>query len=85
MKKIKKEPIYALIEHLYFCEGLEELPFVGTMKPKYMREWSKGTGRKLKDIFWALIMSKDPQYILDQLEIEQLKKEGKSSNLKENI
>ncbi len=76
MKK-KKEPIYELLEHLYFCEGLEELPYIGEMKSKYMREWSKNTGRKLKDIFWALLMEKDPKGLLDFLikeENDRLKK-----------
>jgi len=66
-KKIKKEPIYELLEHLYFVEGLEELPWIYEMKSKHLKGWGQTTGRKLKDIFWALILEKKPEHILKEL------------------
>jgi len=78
MKKIKpKEPIYELLETLYFCEGLEDLPYIWMLKPKYMREWSETTGRKLKDIFFALINEQDPEFIIKKLKATPLKNKNK--------
>lgn len=66
-KRRKTNDYIALIEHLYFVEGLEELRMVGWLKRKYAVEWSKTKGNKLCQIFFSLIMGTDPKKILKEL------------------
>jgi len=65
------EPIYALLEHLYFEEGLEELKFMKDMKVKHMKEWAKNTGEKICRVIFALILEKQPKYLLEILKEER--------------
>ena len=57
------EPIYELLERLYFTEGLEDIRFLHHIKHKYLKEWCEKQGEKICRIIYALLMEKDPEYI----------------------
>lgn len=73
------QPIYELLEHLYFVEGLEDIKHLKEMQTKHIREWCENHGEKLSNIIFALIMERNPKYIL-----EKIQKEGEKKNEKQH-
>jgi len=73
--KNKKEPIYELLEHLYFVEGLEDIRNLHYFNRESLEKFCKEKGEKICQIIYSLIIERDPKYILNQLENEKSKRE----------
>ena len=64
--KNKKEPIYELLERLYFVEGLEDVKNLHYFNRESLEKFCKDKGEKICQIIYSLIIERNHKYILNQ-------------------
>lgn len=74
-KIYSKEDIKSFFQQLHFCEGLEDVSFLYSLKEEALKKWCESHGRKLHQISFALAIDGDLEYVLNKLTIAEKKEE----------
>jgi len=80
-EKIREiDAVYKILAHLYFGEGLEDIRYLYLEDRESLEKFCKNNGETICRIIYALILEKNPNYILKTLQKEAQKASEKIRN-----